>query len=126
MNILKKIKKWWDECDIEGVQEFKRYELKVTFVDGEVKTYTSSKYYNIICSYAKYISIDLKNGIELDGRIFPQHMIRSMEDKVIDTQLVIPTSNMAYGVWGITKEEIEQNQIDYESVIEKYRRLKTI
>lgn len=120
MKILSKIKEWWLMQDIEGIEEFKKYKLIVTLTNGEVIECYSNKYVSINCSYSKYISYDLNNGLMLGDKFYPMHMIKHIEDEVIDTQLVCVYS-FTYGLGGLTLDEIKDNQSKYSKIIEKYK-----
>lgn len=120
MKILSKIKEWWVMQDIEGIEEFKKYKLIVTLTNGEVIECYSNKYVSINCSYSKYISYDLNNGLMLGDKFYPMHMIKHIEDEVIDTQLVCVYS-FTYGLGGLTLDEIKDNQSKYSKIIEKYK-----
>lgn len=125
MKILSKIKEWWLMQDIEGIEEFKKYKLIVTLTNGEVIECYSNKYVSINCSYSKYISYDLNNGLMLGDKFYPMHMIKHIEDEVIDTQLVCVYS-FTYGLGGLTLDEIKDNQSKYSKIIEKYKSYKRI
>ena len=120
MKILSKIKEWWVMQDIEGIEEFKKYKLIVTLTNGEVIECYSNKYVSINCSYSKYISYDLNNGLMLGDKFYPMHMIKHIEDEVIDTQLVCVYS-FTYGLGGLTLDEIKDNKSKYSKIIEKYK-----
>ena len=125
MKILSKIKEWWVMQDIEGIEEFKKYKLIVTLTNGEVIECYSNKYVSINCSYSKYVSYDLNNGLMLCGEFYPTHMIKHIEDEIIDTQLVC-VYKFAYGLGGLTLDDIKDNQSKYRKIIEKYKSYKRI
>ena len=120
MSLFKKVQKWWNRQEHKKISEFTRYKLIITLVDGEVIECYSDRYHCNLISFTSYYTTMNEKGVLISGKFYPMHMIKSVEDEPIDTKLVYQKDDF-YGVFGLSHDEIEENQNKWKDIIEKYK-----
>ena len=89
-------------------------------IDGEVIECYSDWYHCNLISFTSYYMTMNEKGVLISGKFYPMHMIKSVEDEPIDTKLVYQKDD-SYGVFGLSHDEIEENQNKWKDIIEKYK-----